>query len=103
MPQPLFVPCARPAAACRFEPLHWAVEFDMTLQPVKLVLGPPLARIPCVVWLSANMQIGVGTLAWSATAALLNNFACPSLSVVSPKKPTTWEKKSGTTLEIVTR
>ena len=43
-PQPLFVACARPMVACRFEPLQVLAESDMTVQPLKFVVGPPLLR-----------------------------------------------------------
>ena len=72
IPQPLFVPCARPIVALRFEPLQVPPEFDMTVQPVKSVVGPPLLRTAVPLVSSPNKQTGCCIVVLLATAALVN-------------------------------
>ena len=70
--------------ALRFEPLQVAAEFDITVQPVKSVLGPPLVRIAVPLVSSPNKQTGVCMVVLLATAALVKVCSRPPFKASCP-------------------
>ena len=70
--------------ALRLEPLQVAPEFDITVQPVKSVLGAPLVRTAVPLVSSPNKQIGVCMVGLLATAALVKLCSRAPFSVELP-------------------